>query len=87
MKSAPRKNSLVKKINLNRRNFLKLLLLGAGAFLLGKSLISVISFLSRSGLDSKKEFKNFEVIDAGKEVIFRDIKGEDILIIEKGALK
>jgi len=82
-----KKSSLPRKISLNRRNFLKLLLIGAGVLLLGKSLLSVISFFSRSGLDTKKQFKDFEVVDAGKEVIFRDIKGEDILIIEKGALK
>lgn len=87
MKEMAKKTKLFEKVKLSRRNFLVLLLIAGGLALVGKFLIPFLQFFSRSGLDTSKQFRNFEVIDAGKEIIFKDRKGAEVLIVEKDALK
>jgi hypothetical protein len=72
-----------KKINKNRRNLLKFLLIGSGALLLGK--VFGPGFLKFfSGPKEEHDFGNFRVTEDKKELIISDRTGEEILIVDKG---
>lgn len=81
----------MKKLNKNRRNFLKYSLFVAGGFVVGKTLNSVQGlFSSKKGLElvgpQKGEttiFENFVVKETKKELSFYDKGGYEIFIIEK----
>lgn len=68
-------------LNKNRRNFLKLLLIGGGVLLAGKVLgPGVSNFFSPQTSD---DFGSFRVTEDGKALNISDRDGEDILIIDK----
>jgi len=70
-------------MNKNRRNFLKILLIGGGVLLIGKFLgPRVWDFFSR-GPKTEKDFGNFRVSEDNKELIISDQSGEEIFIIDK----
>jgi hypothetical protein len=72
-----------KKINKNRRNLLRFLLIGSGALLLGK--IFGPGFLKFfSGPKTETDFENFRITENKKELIISDRNGEEVLIIDKG---
>ena len=80
-----------KKMKENRRKFLKYLLIGSGAFLLGKFLHSGAGLFSSdksSPEANSKEylFKNFRIVETDKELSFYERDGDKILIIEKGGM-
>lgn len=69
-------------MNKNRRNLLKFLFIGSGAFLLGK--IFGPGFLNLfSGPGKELDLGNFRVSEDRKELIIYDRTGEKILIIDK----
>jgi hypothetical protein len=69
------------KLNKNRRNFLKLLFVGIGSFLLGKVFGS---FFSKSSCrEFEKDFGEFRVEEDKKELVVYDRSGEKILIVDK----
>ena len=79
----------MRKINIKRRNFLKWLLLGVGAFvvfLLGKIFGPSVSFSSRpQEIGNETIFKNFRLVEDDKELKLYDRFGDEIFIIEKSA--
>ncbi len=68
---------------MDRRKFLKLLLIGGGVILLGKIFGSGLNFFSDFQKKKEKNFQNFRAAEEGNEIIFYDQKGEKIFIIEK----
>ena len=78
---APRQPSM-RPLNARRRNVIKLGLLGAGAFVLGKIFGPSISLFSGSWDGQEYDFKNFRVIENGQELGFFDRLGNEILILE-----
>ncbi len=80
-----------KKINSQRRNFLKYSAFAIGGFLVGKFLDSIPGlFSSRKGFEivgpqgeETKIFENFVVKETKKELSFYDKKGYEIFVIEK----
>src|SRR3989344_1518107 len=76
--------SLLTKSGLRRRNVLKLMALGGGAFVLGKVLGPSMSFFPREqSLDKEFFFKNFRVVEKGDTLGFFDRLGNEILNLEK----
>jgi len=73
------------KINKNRRNLLKFLIIGGGALLLGKVLdFRSFGFLKSSdNLEKEYSFENFRIAESKKELVISDRTGEKILIIDK----
>ena len=68
-------------MNLKRRNFLKLALLGSGAFVAG-------TLLGKFGLASgKREFKNFKVVEDGDNLIFYNKVGQKVMALTKDGLE
>lgn len=79
-------NENSEKIKASRRNFIKILLIGGGFILLDRLVNSIFGFFSDSGATGGKT-GNFGAVDNGKEVIYKDKTGKEVLIIEKGALE
>ena len=70
------------KLNKNRRNFLKILLIGGGTVLAGKFFGSgILDFLS--GPETSKDFETFKVTEDRKGLSIYDKNGEEILVIDK----
>ena len=72
--------------NSRRRTIIKYGLFGAAAFALGKVLGPSLNFFGDSatlGDDKITDFKNFRVVENGKELGFFDNLGNEILIMEK----
>lgn len=70
-------------MNKNRRNFVKILLIGGGALLVGKIFGSrVFDFLSR-GPKTVRDFENFRISEDNKELVISNQNGEEVFIIEK----
>ena len=70
-------------MNKNRRNFLKILLIGGGILLIGKFLGPRILDIFSRGPKTEKDFGNFRVSEDKKELIISDQTGEEIFIIDK----
>ena len=74
-------------INIKRRNFLKWLLFGVGAFvvfLLGKIFGPSISLSSRpQKIEGDTVLKNFRITENDKELTLYNRFGDEIFIIEK----
>lgn len=74
----------MKEINKKRRNIIKFLLIGGGAFVLGRIFgPRLLGFLPDTEPVVEYNFKNFNVREDKKEIIISDSTGEDILIIDK----
>ena len=67
----------------NRRNFIKILLIGGGTLLVGKFLGPRILDYFSAGQKVEKDFENFRVTEDNKELIVSDKTGEEIFIIDK----
>lgn len=77
-------------MHIERRKFLRLLLLGGGAFLiglLGKFFSPVSNLFSGSKSRREKDFKNFKVVEEKDKLIFIDKTGEEILILDRGVIE
>jgi hypothetical protein len=71
------------KINKDRRNLIKFLLVGTGGFALGNIFSSkFLSFFEKKEVVNF-DLQNFKVSEDSKELIITDRTGEDILIIDK----
>jgi len=76
-------------MNENRRKFLKIIFIGAGAFLMEKVLgplfsrFSDDSFAKTDSLN-KTSFKDFQVVENKKNLSIYDSSGEEVLQIDKG---
>lgn len=68
------------KINFKRRNFLKVLAMGTGAFFLG-GFFTRISGIGEDPLKKAVRLKNYEVLDKGKELIFYNDKGHRLFTV------
>lgn len=80
------KKEIPKWIDKNRRNFIKISLIGGGALLVGKLFGSKILdlFSPEPGMDIGQDLKDFNINENKKEIIISDKKsGEEILIIDK----
>ncbi len=77
----------MEKIDLNRRNFLKWLALGVGAFamfVLGKIFGPSVNLASPpQKIGDETIFKNFRLVENDKELKLYDRMGNEIFIIEK----
>jgi hypothetical protein len=69
--------------NLYRRNFLKLLGVGAGGFVLGRLADPLIELVRGEKIISEKDFKNFKFEETNKELRILDQSGEEIIIVDK----
>ncbi len=71
-------------VNVRRRNVLKWVALGGGAFVLGKIFGPSINLFPKSAsLDKTQVFANFRVVENDQELGFYDSLGNQILILEK----
>ncbi len=73
-------------INSYRRNLIKFLLVGGGAFLLGKFTSPFINFLNRDKVLDEKIFNNFKIVETGRTLKVFDKEGSEILLIDKDSL-
>lgn len=72
----------------NRRTLLKFLLVGAGAFALGKIFgpgIGLFGARRKKEVIREADFQNFRVVETKNELTFYGKKNEEILIVDKGA--
>jgi len=75
-------------IDFERRKFIKILLLGAGGFLLvllGRFLgpvLKVFGIGKNNSGSGEKDFKNFKVLEQQEKLIFLDKNGGEILILD-----
>ena len=69
----------------NRRNFIKILLIGGGTLLVGKLFGPKILnlFSSEPEMEIGKDLNNFNITEDKKELIISDKGGEEIFIIDK----
>ena len=75
---------MIPEINTRRRNVLKWILFGVGAFILGKIVGPSVNLFSRSEtLGEGATFKNFRVVENDKELKLYNRTGDEIFIIEK----
>jgi hypothetical protein len=68
-------------MNIDRRNFLKIIAVGGGLLAAGK-LFDVLASDDTKIL-ATKEFENFEITESRKEISVNDKSGSTILIIDK----
>lgn len=77
----------MEKIDNKRRNFLKWLLFGVGAFVafvLGKVFGPSVSFSPKpQKIGDETIFKNFRMVETDKEIRMYNRTGDEIFIIEK----
>jgi hypothetical protein len=66
-----------------RRNLLKLLAVGGGAFIVWKFATPFINFLNRDKVIDEKTFENFKFVETGREMKVLDRDGGEIFIVEK----
>ncbi|OGN29487.1 MAG: hypothetical protein A3A33_03590 [Candidatus Yanofskybacteria bacterium RIFCSPLOWO2_01_FULL_49_25] len=70
-------------INSYRRNLLKLLLVGGGAFLVGKFASPFINFWNGDKVIDEKIFQNFKFVETGNALKVFDKEGSEIFVFEK----
>jgi len=70
-------------MNKNRRNFIKILLLGGGALFVGKIFGSRIFEIFSSGSETVMDLKNFRVSKDKGELVISDKSGEEVFVIYK----
>lgn len=73
------------EIESKRRSLLKYVLFGGGFFMLGKIFGPSINIFSQESDLSITDFKNFRVVESGKELQFFDKMGNEILALDKEA--
>jgi hypothetical protein len=79
-------------INPERRKFLKLLLVGGGAFLLGLStrflrpISKACSKVYSNPESESTDFENFKVTEKKNQLIFNDKTGQEILILDRDSI-
>ncbi|MCC2630431.1 MAG: hypothetical protein K0S38_240 [Candidatus Paceibacter sp.] len=66
----------------DRRNLIKLLFVGGGAFVVGKLFGSFIDLFTDNVI-STTEFKNFKFVETEKTMTISDKSGEALLIVDK----
>lgn len=71
------------QVNSYRRNLLKFLLIGGGAFLVGKFANPFINFINGDKVLDEKIFDNFKVVETGRTLKILDKEGTEIFIVEK----
>ena len=69
--------------NLYRRNLLKLLVVGGGAFIVGRFANPFINFWNGDRVLSERNFQNFKFVETGKELKIFEKDGTEVLILEK----
>ena len=69
-------------IDKNRRNFIKILLVGGGALFLGKFLGPVFSRLV-NGPSTETNFESFRAVESKKTLTIYDKSGEEVFQIDK----
>ncbi|MDO8493158.1 MAG: twin-arginine translocation signal domain-containing protein [bacterium] len=69
-------------LNIDRRRFLKILAMGGGVLAIGK----IYNFFTQNRIISETDFKNFKMVETGKELKFSDEEGAEILIIDKDGI-
>lgn len=75
-----------KGTNLYRRNLLKLLAVGGGAFVVGKLSGPVLDYFTGDKIISTRDFKDFKFIETTRELKLLDTQGEAIIIFDKDAI-
>ncbi len=73
--------------NKKRRQMLTVVGVGLFSFVLGKVIGPKIQLFSQDYPITKKEFKNFRVVETNKEMKLYTREGEEILIVEKEGFK
>ncbi len=82
--SASGAEAVVLGVNSKRRSLLKYIFFGSGIFVAGKILgPSINLFSSEQDIGKSTNFKNFRVVETGKELTFFDKMGNEILSIDK----
>ncbi len=71
------------QINSYRRNLLKLLAVGGGAFIVGKFADPLINSWNGDKVIDEKIFQNFRIIETGRAMKILDKDGAEVMIIEK----
>ncbi|TSD02969.1 MAG: hypothetical protein Athens071416_360 [Parcubacteria group bacterium Athens0714_16] len=85
-KEIPKTSKTIEITDKNRRNFIKILLIGGGTLLVGKLLSPWVLdlFSPEPGMDIGQDLKDFNIKENKKEIIISDKKsGEEIFIIDK----
>ena len=72
-----------KGVNKDRRNFLKILLVGGGVLVAGKVLGPVLSRIL-NGPSVETQFESFRAVENKKTLTIYDSTGEEIFQIDKG---
>lgn len=72
--------------NLYRRNLLKLLAVGGGAFLVGKLSGPVLDYFTGDKVISMRDFQDFSFVETNRELKVLDKDGDEILIVDKDAV-
>ena len=72
----------LERMDPRRRKILKLFGLGAGAFVLGKIVGPSLSWFPGIIADGTTYFRNFRIVERGKNLSFYDRFGNEILILE-----
>jgi hypothetical protein len=72
--------------NLYRRNLLKLIAVGGGAFLVGRLSGPVADYFVGDKVLSMKDFKDFKFVETTRELKMLDKNGGEILIVDKDAI-
>lgn len=72
--------------NLYRRNLLKLLVVGGGAFLVGKLSSPLADFFVGNKMISMQDFQNFKFVETNRELKILDKTGSEILIVDKDSM-
>ena len=70
-------------VNSYRRNLLKFLLIGGGAFLVGKFANPFINFINGDKVIDEKIFENFKVVETGRTLKIMEKDGTEVFIVEK----
>lgn len=85
VRRAPEGSGAIERgVNTRRRNILKWAAFGGGAFVLGKIFGPSVNLFNESSVFGKAHiFKNFRVVESGKELGFYDSMGNEILVLEK----
>ena len=69
-------------VKTERRNLLKFLLVGAGAFVLGK-LSNSLSGIGAEPVINSGDFQNFKFVETKKNLTLYEKNGEELLVVEK----
>ena len=73
----------LQSFNSYRRNLLKLLAVGGGAFIVGKFATPFINFLNGDKVLDEKIFQNFKIVETGRTLEIFDKDGGEVLIVDK----